>query len=146
MGDYSAHVLDRARQEASRTTGTTFSGLVLEATRLSGSVGFLAGKAFLVYISNVYDNLPSDEVAVIRGRIYLVQARSYLAARPRTRSPRRFGLKRAEIAQLAARLLRIGPELLSRVAAGQVPRHRPGGAVLAGGLGGAAPGRAVRAA
>ena len=43
MGDYSAHVLDRARQEVAHH-GDRVSGLVLEATRLSGSVGFLAGK------------------------------------------------------------------------------------------------------
>src|SRR5260221_12291141 len=69
MGDYSAHVLDRARQEIGQHREHT-SGLVLEATRLSGSVGFLAGKAFLVYISNVYDNLPTDEAASIRARTY----------------------------------------------------------------------------
>jgi hypothetical protein len=112
MGDYSAHVLDRARQEVAHH-GEHVSGLVLEATRLSGSVGFLAGKAFLVYISNVYDNLPSDEVAVIRGRMYLVQTRSYLAGPAAERVASRFGLNRAEIAQLTERLLRIGPELLA---------------------------------
>ena len=112
MGDYSAHVLDRARQEVAHH-GDRVSGLVLEATRLSGSVGFLAGKAFLVYISNVYDNLPSDEVAVIRGRIYLVQTRSYLAGPAADGLAARFGLNRGEIAQLTARLLRIGPELLA---------------------------------
>jgi hypothetical protein len=112
MGDYSAHVLDRARQEVAHH-GDHVSGLVLEATRLSGSVGFLAGKAFLVYISNVYDNLPSDEVAVIRGRTYLVQTRSYLAGPAADAIAARFGLGRAEIAQLTERLLRIGPELLA---------------------------------
>jgi hypothetical protein len=112
MGDYSAHVLDRARQEVAHH-GDHVSGLVLEATRLSGSVGFLAGKAFLVYISNVYDNLPSDEIAVIRGRIYLVQTRAYLAGHAADAIAARFGLKRAEIAQLTERLLRIGPELLA---------------------------------
>jgi hypothetical protein len=112
MGDYSAHVLDRARQEVAHH-GDHVSGLVLEATRLSGSVGFLAGKAFLVYISNVYDNLPSDEVAVIRGRMYLVQTRAYVAGPAADAIAARFGLKRAEIAQLTERLLRIGPELLA---------------------------------
>jgi hypothetical protein len=112
MGDYSAHVLDRARQEVAHH-GDHVSGLVLEATRLSGSVGFLAGKAFLVYISNVYDNLPSDEVAVIRGRMYLVQTRACLAGSAADEIAARFGLKRAEIAQLTERLLRIGPELLA---------------------------------
>jgi hypothetical protein len=112
MGDYSAHVLDRARQAVAHH-GDHVSGLVLEATRLSGSVGFLAGKAFLVYISNVYDNLPSDEIAVIRGRMYLVQTRSCLSGAAADEIAARFGLKRAELAQLTERLLRIGPELLA---------------------------------
>jgi hypothetical protein len=112
MGDYSAHVLDRARQEVAHH-GDHVSGLVLEATKLSGSVGFLAGKAFLVYISNVYDNLPSDEVASIRGRQYLVQTRSYLPGPAADAITARFGLKRAELAPLTERLLRIGPELLA---------------------------------
>src|SRR6202020_1240674 len=112
MGDYSAHVLDRARVEVGHH-GDHVSGLVLDATRLSGSVGFLAGKAFLVYISNVYDNLPSDEVAVIRGRTYLVQARSYLSGQAAGAIAARFGFRRSELAQLTQRLLRIGPELLS---------------------------------
>jgi hypothetical protein len=112
MGDYSAHVLDRARQEVAHH-GDHISGLVLEATRLSGSVGFLAGKAFLVYISNVYDNLPSDEVATIRGRNYLVQTRSYLPGHAADAIAARFGLKRSELAPLTERLLRIGPELLA---------------------------------
>jgi hypothetical protein len=112
MGDYSAHVLDRARQEVAHH-GDHVSGLVLEATRLSGSVGFLAGKAFLVYISNVYDNLPSDEVAMIRGRVYLVQVRSFVGRAAADAIAAKFGLRRAEIAPLAGRLLRIGPGLLS---------------------------------
>ena len=112
IGDFSAHVLDRARQEVAHH-GDHVSGLVLEATRLSGSVGFLAGKAFLVYISNVYDNLPSDEAAVIRGRVYLVEVRSYVGGAEADAIAGQFGLTRADIAPLADRLLRIGPELLS---------------------------------
>ena len=112
MGDYSSHVLDRARQEVSHH-GDRVSGLVLEATRLSGSVGFLAGKVFLVYISNVYDNLPTDEMASIRGRIYLVQTRAYVGAAAAERIAAQFGMKKEELAALTERLLRIGPELLS---------------------------------
>jgi hypothetical protein len=120
MGDYSAHVLDRARQEIVQHQEHT-SGLVLEATRLSGSVGFLAGKAFLVYISNVYDNLPTDEVASIRGRNYLVEVRSYLPGADADAIAARFGLPRGQLAALIARLLRIGPELLSESLPGQFP-------------------------
>lgn len=120
MGDYSPHVLDRARQEVAHH-GDRVSGLVLEATRLSGTVGFLAGKAFLVYISNVYDNLPSDEVAVIRGRVYLVQARSYLTGPAADSVAARFGVQRQDIAQLTRRLLRIGPDLLAESQPGAFP-------------------------
>jgi hypothetical protein len=112
MGDYSPRVLERARQEIGQHREHT-SGLVLEATRLSGSVGFLAGKAFLVYVSNVYDNLPTDEVASIRGRDYLVQVRSYLPGRAAGTIAARFGLPRDQLPALARRLARIGPELLS---------------------------------
>jgi len=112
IGDFSAHVLDRARQAVAHH-GDHVSGLVLEATRLSGSIGFLAGKAFLVYISNVYDNLPSDEVSVIRGRVCLVQVRSFVTSEAADAIARQFGLARAEVAPLTERLLRIGPELLS---------------------------------
>jgi hypothetical protein len=112
MGDYSAHVLDRAREEVAHH-GNHVSALVLEATRLSGSVGFLAGKAFLVYISNVYDNLPTDEVAAIRGRVYLVQVRSFLGGAAAGKIAAKFGIPRRDLASLTDRLLRIGPELLS---------------------------------
>jgi hypothetical protein len=120
MGDYSAHVLDRAR-EAVAHHGDHVSGLVLEATRLSGSVGFLSGKTFLVYISNVYDNLPSDEMAVILGRIYLVQVRSFIGGAAADEIAATFGVPRAEIASLVSRLLRIGPELLSESVPGTFP-------------------------
>jgi len=61
----------------------------------------------------VYDNLPGDEVAAIRGRVYLVQTRAFLAGPEADSIAARFGLTRAEIAPLTERLLRIGPELLS---------------------------------
>jgi hypothetical protein len=77
MGDYSPHVLDRARQAVAHHS-ERISALVVEATRPAITLGFLAGKAFLVYISNVYDNLPTDEVARIGGRTYLVETQAFL--------------------------------------------------------------------
>ena len=76
MGDYSPHVLDRARQAVAHHSERV-SALVVEATRPSVTLGFLAGKAFLVYISNVYDNLPTDELACIHGRTYQVETQAY---------------------------------------------------------------------
>ena len=77
MGDYSPHVLERARHAVAHH-GDHVNSLVLDATSPQVTLGFLRGRAFCVYISNVYDNLPTDEVATIQGRPYLVETRAYL--------------------------------------------------------------------
>jgi hypothetical protein len=103
------------------------SALVVEATRPSVTLGFLAGKAFLVYISNVYDNLPTDELACIHGRTYQVETQAFLTDDDASQITDRFGATKDELAKLIDRLLRIGPELLSESSPGQFPD--PGQAV-----------------
>ena len=120
MGDYSAHVLERARQAVVHH-GEHVSALVVDATRPEVTLGFLAGKAFLVYISNVYDNLPTDEVAFLRGHPYLVQTRAFLGADDADVVAEKSGVRPDALAALIDRLLRIGPELLSESAPGQFP-------------------------
>jgi putative S-adenosyl-L-methionine-dependent methyltransferase len=116
MADYSPHVLDRARQAVAHH-GEHVSALVVEATRPGVTLGFLAGKAFLVYISNVYDNLPTDEVACIRGRMYQVQTQAYLTDDDAELIATRHQVAdRGDLVPLIDRLLRIGPELLSESA------------------------------
>ena len=112
MGDYSPHVLERARRAVAHH-GDHVNALVLDATRPSVTLGFLAGKTFLVYISNVYDNLPTDELACIRGRPYRVEVRACLSDEDAERVSRRFGTEPEQLPKLVDRLLRIGPELLS---------------------------------
>jgi hypothetical protein len=118
MGDYSPHVLERARQAVAHH-GERVSALVVEATRPAITLGFLAGKTFLVYISNVYDNLPTDELACIHGRTYRVETRAFLTDDDADQIAGRFGTDRSTLVPLIDRLLRIGPELLSESAPGQ---------------------------
>jgi hypothetical protein len=120
MGDYSAHVLERA-QRAVAHHGDHISALVLDATRPTVTLGFLRDKAFLVYISNVYDNLPTDEVASIRGHNYLVEVRAFVREADAERIARQFGASAGMFSTLVDRLLRLGPELLSE----SLPRHFP---------------------
>jgi hypothetical protein len=120
MGDYSPHVLDRARQAVAHH-GERVSALVVEATRPGITLGFLAGKAFLVYISNVYDNLPTDELASVHGRMYRVEAQAYLTEEDADGITRGAGIGRDALVPLIDRLLRIGPDLLSESA----PEHFP---------------------
>jgi hypothetical protein len=120
MGDYSAHVLDRARKAVSHH-GDKVSTLVLDATRPQQTMGFLRGKAFCVYISNVYDNLPTDDVASIRGHPYLVEVRACLRRADAARIARRYHTRPGELAALVHRLLRLGPDLLAEAAPGRFP-------------------------
>ncbi len=148
MGDYSAHVLDRARKAVAHH-GDKVSTLVLDATRPQQTLGFLRGKAFCVYISNVYDNLPTDDVASIRGRPYLVEVRTGLRRADAVRGSRQPvatpGL--AELAALIHRLPPAGPGPARRGGARRGSRGtRRRGGVLAGDLVGAAAAGALRAA
>jgi hypothetical protein len=120
MGDYSPHVLERARQAVAHH-GEHVSALVVEATRPALALGFLTGKAFLVYISNVYDNLPTDEVARIRGQMYQVQTQAFVGDDEAGQIAARFGIEAGELVPLVDRLLRIGPELLSESAPARFP-------------------------
>jgi hypothetical protein len=118
MGDYSPHVLSRARKAVAHH-GDHVNALVVDATHPAISLGFLRGKAFLVYISNVYDNLPTDEVARLGGRDYQVEVRAFLPVAAARRIARRFGAPAAKIPDLVSKLLRLGPELLCDV----LPQH-----------------------
>jgi hypothetical protein len=120
MGDYSAHVLERARKAVAHH-GDKVSSLVLDATRPQLTLGFLRGKAFCVYISNVYDNLPTDDVAAIRGRPYLVEVRAYLGRADAAAIARRHHVRAGELAPLIHRLLRLGPDLLAEAAPDRFP-------------------------
>jgi hypothetical protein len=111
MGDYSSHVLERARKNVQHH-GEHVSSLVLDARSPSTTLGFLRFKAFLIYISNVYDNLPSDEVVRIGGHLYRVETRAYLAA------PVAPGHADG-VPELVRRLIQLGPELL----AGSAPQQ-----------------------
>ena len=120
MGDYSAHVLERARKAVAHH-GDKVSSLVLDATRPQLTLGFLREKTFCVYISNVYDNLPTDDVAAIRGRPYLVEVRAYLRRPDAARIARRHHTRAGELVPLIHRLLRLGPDLLAEAAPDRFP-------------------------
>ena len=118
MGDYSPHVLGRAIKAVAHH-GDHISALVIDATRPAVSLGFLRGKAFLVYISNVYDNLPSDEVARIGGQIYQVETRAYLPGADAQQIARQHSASAERVPELVDKLLRLGPELLCEA----LPQH-----------------------
>ena len=94
MCDYSPYVLDLARETVVAHAEPRQLGASSTRPGRPTSLGFLRGKAFLLYISNVYDNLPTDEVAYFGGRPYYVldprrtSRRAAAAWRPRVGRPR----------------------------------------------------------
>mgnify|MGYP003777329403 CR=1 FL=1 len=120
MCDYSQHVLDLARETVAEHLEHV-SSFALDATRPRTALGFLQYKVFLVYVSNVYDNLPTDEVAHLGGRTYCVQTRAYLPADAATELAARFAIDAGSLPALVHKLLRLGPALLPDAA----PAHFP---------------------
>jgi len=120
MCDYSPHVLELARTTVAAHAGH-ISSFVLDATRPTTALAFLKYKVFLVYISNVYDNLPTDEVARIGGHSYLVETRAYLPAEVARTLADDLHLEPAELPALIDKLLRLGPAVLADALPTQFP-------------------------
>ncbi|MCT7660671.1 class I SAM-dependent methyltransferase [Mycobacterium deserti] len=111
MCDYSAHVLELARETVADHSERV-STLALDATKPRTALSFLRGKVFLVYISNVYDNLPTDEVAQLGGRTYQVQTRAYLPDEKAAELAESVSITVEKLPGLVDKLLRLGPGLL----------------------------------
>ena len=120
MGDYSPHVVELARA-AVADHAQHVSAFVLDATQPLTALGFLRYKIFLVYISNVYDNLPADEVAQIGGRTYIVETRAYLTRQAAAEIAHTVSAQPDEIPGLIRKLIRLGPALLAEA----LPAHFP---------------------
>ena len=115
MCDYSPHVLELARAAVAHHAEHV-SSFVLDATQPRTALGFLRYKVFLVYISNVYDNLPTDEVAQIGGRTYIVQTRAYLPKEAAAEIGQLISTQPGGLPELIRKLLRLGPALLAEAA------------------------------
>ncbi|HZQ36585.1 MAG TPA: class I SAM-dependent methyltransferase [Dehalococcoidia bacterium] len=116
MGDYSPHVLERARVNVSGHAERV-SSLVLDARAPTQTLRFLSYKAFLIYISNVYDNLPTDEIVRLGGHLFRVEVRAYIAMATAEQITSQFGVPASELPDLVGRLLHLGPALLAEAAA-----------------------------
>src|SRR5712691_3306442 len=77
LGDYSLATLDMSRP-AVREHADLCSFLVLDALNPLKTLSFLRHKILQVHSTNVYDNLPDEEVVRRDGRLYFVQVRAYV--------------------------------------------------------------------
>jgi hypothetical protein len=117
LGDYSLPTLDRA-MAAVAAHRDLVSVIPMEALNPLKTLSFLRYKILYIHLTNVYDNLPHDEVVRRDGRLYLVETRSYL---PREAAPRIAaiaGLPAGDLERAVEQLLRVGPEALGDHARG----------------------------
>lgn len=108
LGDYSPTSLERALQ-AVRHHGDHASGVPLDALNPEKSLTKYRFKLMYVHLTNVYDNLPFDDLVRRDGKLYLVEVRAYLNGPAVDRLTADFGLTRQELPGLIKRLLDEGP-------------------------------------
>jgi hypothetical protein len=109
LGDYSPRTLDTALATMG-PHAPIVSVVAMDALNPFKTLSFLRFKALHVHVSNVYDNLPFDELVRRDGRLYVVEARPYVSAATAGHLGTEFGVTRAALPGLVRRLLNAGPE------------------------------------
>jgi hypothetical protein len=109
LGDYSPATLERSKA-AVRGHMDQCSFVVLDALNPMQTLSFLRHKILHIHLTNVYDNLPDEEIARRDGRLYLVEVRAYLPTAEAERIAKEFELPARELPRSIERLLEAGPE------------------------------------
>ena len=117
LGDYSLPTLDRA-MAAVAAHGDLVSVIPLDALNPLKTLSFLRYKILYIHLTNVYDNLPHDEVVRRDGRLYLVETRGYLPRDAAARVAAVAGLPVVDLPRTIEQLLQGGPEALGDRARG----------------------------
>ena len=110
LADYSMPTLDRAHRavEAHRDVVSTIATDALNPMR---ALSFLRYKILYVHLTNVYDNLPVDELVRRDGQLYLVETRAYVPESAATAIASSYGVAPSQQRAAVARLLETGPDL-----------------------------------
>jgi hypothetical protein len=112
LGDYSPATLERSRP-AVQAHLDLCSFIVLDALNPIQTLSFLRHKILHVHLTNVYDNLPDEELVRRDARLYLIQVRAYLPMADAVRIGQAFELPAQEIGRAVRRLLEVGPDYFS---------------------------------
>jgi hypothetical protein len=112
LGDYSLSTLERSRPSV-REHIDLCSFVVLDALNPMKNLAFLRHKILHVHLTNVYDNLPDEEIVRRDGRLYAVRVRAYVSAADAHRIGGAFEISTSEISRTVNRLLEGGPDYLA---------------------------------
>ncbi len=109
LSDYSMPMLERAHGNVLHHLDKV-SFIALDALDPLKTLAFLRYKVLAIHLSNLYDNLPTDEVARRDGRFYLVEGRAYVRRDAAVELASRHGLPAERLPRQVELLLRIGPD------------------------------------
>jgi hypothetical protein len=109
LADYSLATLERSRP-AVHAHLDLCSFVVLDALNPIKTLAFLRHKILQIHLTNVYDNLPDEELERRDGKLYLVEVRAYLSTPDAQRIAEEFALGVPEIGPMVRRLLDVGPD------------------------------------
>jgi hypothetical protein len=112
LSDRSEATLERALT-AVGAHAPIVSVLPMDALNPFKALSFLRFKIMYVHLTNVYDNLPFDELVRRDGRLYLVESRAYLSGAEADRLLAEFGVTRAQLPAMAKDLVERGPEVVA---------------------------------
>jgi hypothetical protein len=104
LGDYSLATLDMSKP-AVREHADICSFMVLDALDPLKTLSFLRHKIMQVHSTNLYDNLPDEEVVRRDGKLYFVQVRAYLSTADVTRLSAEHDVPVAKMRSTVQRLL-----------------------------------------
>jgi hypothetical protein len=119
LGDYSLATLEYSRPAVKKHIDLC-SFIALDALDPIRTLSFLRHKVLHVHSTNMYDNLPDEEVVWRDNRIYWVQSRAYLPPADAARISHACDVPVADIPKIADRLLDVGAVALPDRAKGML--------------------------
>lgn len=111
LGDYSLATLERCRPPVQKHIDLC-SFIALDALDPIKTLSFLRHKILHVHSTNMYDNLPDEEIVWRDNRIYWVYVRAYIPAAEALQIASAAGIPVSDLPKVIGRLLDIGPECL----------------------------------
>ena len=112
LADYSMPTLNRAMERLKGHRELT-SFLAVDALDPFKSLSFLRYKVLYIHLTNVYDNLPTDELVLRDGRLYMVEVRASIKIPDVERICLQSSISKENFNRCVRRLLEIGPEHFS---------------------------------
>jgi hypothetical protein len=117
MGDYSLETLDMSRPAVKEHLHLC-SFLALDALNPLKTLSFLRHKILYIHSTNMYDNLPDEEILRRDGRLYYVQMRAYVPMYEAVRMAEKFKFPLDTFRGQVEKLLGIGPDFAGERACG----------------------------